>query len=464
MDKIGLRNDEQFSKLEVQIIRHHLEEAEVEVDRISSDIAQLYERKQQNIDKVRRYRVAIAPIKKVPEDIIRCIFACLGQDRAIRLPHERDDIPPQVVLSHVCSTWRQIALDMGSLWSHITVSPRNNFRAFCELWLPRITGRSITVDLSSGCTFDRMSDPRLMKDFWKPLAHYQFKNVELVMNNVQLSGLSRMPDDISLQVESVSLARNMYFHIKKWPLLLPQFISRHLHSFRVCGDLEDDEYDFFTPEYYLLPWHQLRRLELNGTGIELPCFARLLQQCTSLEVCSVEVWLQDTADVMPAEQVTLFSLRKLSLVVVQELHLLSATSFLLLPSLRILEIRGGEWTDKVHAVFRNQFNLQQLYELDITHIKFPPPIISILKDASSLRRLCLPQHAVFDEECRRGLANGQLGRHLESLDLFDSSCNVDDIVEMVEIRREARKVISGLAPAFHVQPKHNDGTLRNSYW
>ncbi|KAK2461321.1 hypothetical protein APHAL10511_006848 [Amanita phalloides] len=402
----------------------------------------------------------------LPEDIVRCIFACVAQDRAICFPYYRDDIPPQVVLSHVCSVWRQIALDIGSLWSHITItiSPQNNLRAFCELWLPRITGGSITVDASGIST--HLASPLFREVLWDPLAHYQFKDVELVMNNFQVFGLIFMPNDISLQVERLGLAKKMCHHLKRKPLHLPQFIYRLLHSFRICGDFDGDDYDFFSLEYFALPWHQLRHVELGNIGIELSRFIRLLQLCTSLEVCSVEVWPGDTAEVLSTEPVTLFSLRKLTLVVTQWLHLLRETSYLLvLPSLRTLEIRGGEWTDNVHTVFRNQFNFHQLHELDITHIKCPPPIISILNDAPSLHHLCLPQHAVFDDESLRGLASRRLGRHLESLELFDSSCNVDDIVKLVETRREARNVISG--PVLHIQVKsmeHKDEALRNSYW
>ncbi|KAK2461322.1 hypothetical protein APHAL10511_006849 [Amanita phalloides] len=396
----------------------------------------------------------MAPHKKLPEDMIRCIFACVAQDRAIHFTYYRDDVPPQVVLSRVCSAWRQIALDMGSLWSCVTVVPRNNLRAFHEIWPLRITGH-LTVYLTlpyPSCVTSR-------EDLWDPLLRFQLTEIEFVMDTAQLRELHQISDEVSLRVERVGLV------IKGRRLKVerpPQFISRLLYSFRLRASLENEDYGYFDPENFLLPWSQLRRLELRGILIHLSSFRQLLQQCTSLEACLADVCPARDADVMPVEPVNLVFLQQFT--VIARTLPLGALSCLLLPDLRILEVRGGPWTDESHEVFRNQFNLERLHDLDITRIKNPPPLISILKDAPSLRRLYLPWTVIFDEESLCGLTNGQLGQHLESLRLFELSCNVDDIIKMVESRREARKLGYGLCPLFHVQMIYmgrEDDELRN---
>ncbi|KIL67998.1 hypothetical protein M378DRAFT_42834, partial [Amanita muscaria Koide BX008] len=65
-----------------------------------------------------RYLSARAPIKRLPDNVLCNIFELLCQDElpaAIPLLC----IPPQITISHVCSTWRQLMLDTPAFWCSI---------------------------------------------------------------------------------------------------------------------------------------------------------------------------------------------------------------------------------------------------------------------------------------------------------------------------------------------------------
>ena len=68
---------------------------------------------------IQKHRALIAPIKRLPHDILSTVFlACLPAiecmpEAPMTLNH------PAVVISHVCRHWRQLAFDTPLLWSRI---------------------------------------------------------------------------------------------------------------------------------------------------------------------------------------------------------------------------------------------------------------------------------------------------------------------------------------------------------
>ncbi|KAF5332546.1 hypothetical protein D9611_005418 [Ephemerocybe angulata] len=69
---------------------------------------------------VQRHIALISPIKRVPDDILSSIFiACLALRRDRYEPWPTGH--PAVILSHVCSRWRQLALKTPILWSTLKI-------------------------------------------------------------------------------------------------------------------------------------------------------------------------------------------------------------------------------------------------------------------------------------------------------------------------------------------------------
>lgn len=77
----------------------------------------LYARKEENQHSTTALPALPSHYTEFPEDVLRFIF-----DLVCRLmPHSKILIlvSPLLTLSHVCSTWRRIILDMPQLWARI---------------------------------------------------------------------------------------------------------------------------------------------------------------------------------------------------------------------------------------------------------------------------------------------------------------------------------------------------------
>ncbi|KIL56552.1 hypothetical protein M378DRAFT_32350, partial [Amanita muscaria Koide BX008] len=67
-------------------------------------------------DQIRRCKVALAPYKKIPKEIWLYIFELYCQPGRLSTCVTWQ---PPVVLTQVCSAWRQIAISMPKLWSDV---------------------------------------------------------------------------------------------------------------------------------------------------------------------------------------------------------------------------------------------------------------------------------------------------------------------------------------------------------
>ncbi|KAG6908982.1 hypothetical protein DXG01_002471 [Tephrocybe rancida] len=70
-----------------------------------------------------RLRAAIAPLKRLPEELLREVFLDLipgGESKTITMPPDVSEIP--WMLGHVCSSWRRVSRSMPELWAPIAVA------------------------------------------------------------------------------------------------------------------------------------------------------------------------------------------------------------------------------------------------------------------------------------------------------------------------------------------------------
>ncbi|KAJ2922894.1 hypothetical protein H1R20_g14175, partial [Candolleomyces eurysporus] len=89
-----------------------------EIDNLEESLAALKARRKANKIFIRKHQALIAPIKRLPPDILSTVFlACLPViecPEAAMTPNH-----PAVVISQVCRHWRQFAFDTPLLWSRI---------------------------------------------------------------------------------------------------------------------------------------------------------------------------------------------------------------------------------------------------------------------------------------------------------------------------------------------------------
>ncbi|KAJ2935681.1 hypothetical protein H1R20_g1413, partial [Candolleomyces eurysporus] len=109
-----------------------------EINDLEDSLAALKARRKANKIFIRKHQALVAPIKRLPPDILSTVFlACLP---AIECP-EAAMTPnhPAVVISQVCRHWRQLAFDTPLLWSRVQlILPNVN----CNPYYPPRRGRT----------------------------------------------------------------------------------------------------------------------------------------------------------------------------------------------------------------------------------------------------------------------------------------------------------------------------------
>ena len=261
-------------------------------------------------------KVALAPHRKLPEDVLRCIFA-LHVQGGMHIPFKRSDIPAAVVLTHVCSLWRRIALSSPELWTNISLEMDNCNCSFlpCALELLSRT-RDLPIHLELRVSFYyHGSDHR---DFDFSDAVYQLtsnRNLQKLRLYIDASSPLEFfpkffPRD-TFSVGTFNRVQDLDLHLydnAAYPVLSQSsFPNVEAFSYQTTitgGDLN-------LPG---MPWNQLRQLDLSKYIQDVPTAVGLLSQCMLIEECKLFVVISGYS-INP--KVTLPNLRALEFVFMQ---------------------------------------------------------------------------------------------------------------------------------------------------
>jgi len=191
-----------------------------------------------------------------------------------------------------------------------------------------------------------------------------------------------------------------------------------------------------------LPWSQLQSLDFADLYVkDLRSLVKILHQTPMLQVLSLLIC---KSHINALQEFTMPSLRYFRLVtgydVDEGTDLDAILHSFACPSLVRLELRAYSlWTVESLETIKRQYNMQGLEELNLA--SFPLSISSILQNAPMLRTLSVGSGAILDDVAITGISNGTLGRFLTNLDLCYISCDVNEVVGMVETRM---KTVNGL--------------------
>ncbi|KAF5340883.1 hypothetical protein D9758_012171 [Tetrapyrgos nigripes] len=133
-------------------IRTAIEQTELEIDQCDAEInklrgmcVKLQSRKEKLEDYRDRNRAVLSPIRTLPFEILAQIFL-MGFDVGLRV--HTDIYAPALTLSHVCSFWRNVAINTTKLWSSLSIDlcyPRSKMVALVGLYL--LWSKSAPLDL-----------------------------------------------------------------------------------------------------------------------------------------------------------------------------------------------------------------------------------------------------------------------------------------------------------------------------
>jgi hypothetical protein len=220
----------------------------------------------------------------LPPEIVSHIFlSCIPDDNG------RVTIGPlamPLVLSGVCTQWRDVALSMPSLWTHIEIERQDKKLELFKRWLARTDTRPISVRFS----FPAWKYPRFAWQFIDTLRDHcaQWEDVDIyipdrvVEEKVQLEG--SFP---ALRRLSIELSDPEYWYSLQWPRC-----QDTLADFQDAPVLKDVKLvHWYHTADVILPWSNLTILTLQSCCIGVPRgwgALAIFHLCQNLAKCTLE--------------------------------------------------------------------------------------------------------------------------------------------------------------------------------
>ncbi|KAJ6596247.1 hypothetical protein DFH09DRAFT_1357383 [Mycena vulgaris] len=310
---VAARKNELLAPEEALIARPWLLGAERELARINEEIRCLESRRNSLLLPVEVYRVALAPHKILPIDLLREIFLWASSAAAdlnsIAFGHAADDdgdpdtSPPgpdvRLILCQISSHWRSVALDRHELWSNVRMTlnrppmltddqmhPR--LLQVLEVWLSRSGQHSLSLDVEYGA-------PSIIS----VLTRYSHR-----VRSLRIVG--PLEPWVSLLPGSMGSLEKLVIHTfnDELPSISAFVGATRLRSFTLSAFHQD-----LTP--LAIPWHQLTDLYLT-IGMS-QCY-RILKLCTALISACLDMSQAEDAFAQPSGQkIVLPRLGKLAL-------------------------------------------------------------------------------------------------------------------------------------------------------
>jgi hypothetical protein len=414
---------------------------------IEREISQLVETKKGVEQDLVRLGIALAPHtgnhSLFPIEILSRIFVLLALDcGTVNFPLGRNiGVPPQLVVSHVCSHWRRVALRTHELWSDTQIfytrHTTNDTIRLLQRWLFR--ARTFPVALRLSTNLDRSFNGDGLAIAFKLqniLLPIQVKKLSLSLTYNIFMALSTLPEAMLSGLSEIELDLMFPDSQENIDMSTPHpLISTRLQSLSFEG-VGFKTPAWFGPPHPSLSWSQLRSLTIGiYLGGNLHLVMGTLRQIPKLEALDLCILGHD-ADL---DQLTMPSLRTFSLHVKVDtgMEIDKILRYFMCPTLAefdfLLDLHG-DWTCETFGILKQHYNMQELREATFVG-NFSLPVSSFLRDAPMLRSLSLGRNAIMDDDAVIGISNGTLGQFLRELDI-NFACDVGEVLGMVEARKK----------------------------
>ncbi|KAM6499207.1 hypothetical protein JOM56_004715 [Amanita muscaria] len=415
---------------------------------------------------------ALSPIKQLSDDVLCHIFELHCKDSlpvAFPLNHPvwgPRPPPGQYTLSHVCSAWREIILDVPTFWNSIRIVPKDfdtpqtlvSVVKAANTWLSRAKGLPCSIDIDF-TEDDGLGSWVSRRSLWKTDWHdniirdiislHKFKKLSVTFADHHLRDLLQLPDDKLSCVEDLCLR---YISLDEDDAAPPLDLHKlsNLTSFSFLPNLFDP-YSLCNPskDYSKLtgiPWHNLRHIRLRATEpATMPasfCLDVLTRCSAVLETCSLVITTDQSSPRVPAHLSQLRELKVIVCSLVREKEILE--SFLLsLRFPRLSSLTLGSLDDPPVSIdFQKLLRVQDasqmhLEELIIPDLTLDVDVRTLLTAFPSLRRVELPETVTFTDEAMIEVGAGSIGVFLEDLTIYNSDLDLEKLLQMVKARSRA---------------------------
>ncbi|KAG1849905.1 hypothetical protein DFJ58DRAFT_729370 [Suillus subalutaceus] len=301
---------------------HEISRFETVIDGINHIHQQLVAKKDKITQSMNSHKRLVSALWRLPAEVLSQIFAhCLPNRH--RLSPTSKAVP--MVLTRICRRWREVAVDMSSLWQGLNVDKDWQRAAFCyESWLKRSRGRPLSLELQ--CCKSNWTELRsLLQPYINQLSSL---SLDFYHNDLQPEVI--ISDFLALEELTISLHFN-------YQAPVVQSISQPpctLRSLTVTGTFFNMEYaTTFNPA-----WTRLTNIQIDLD--EPSAFPQLLRLCPSLSSLTITTFFITMETLEPFTHTQLQSLRIISNDYDHDNEPRNLFGTLSLPNLRALEARA----------------------------------------------------------------------------------------------------------------------------
>ncbi|KAJ7077950.1 hypothetical protein C8R44DRAFT_992832 [Mycena epipterygia] len=396
---------------DASLARPWLLEAEKQLMQINDEIKALKLRRSVLLPAVEAYRVALAPHKILPVDVLREIFLCavsLCETDLATMVYGQATLDLHLVLCQICSHWRSVALDTHEFWSEVGIHESLHRVPNCtrlvkvlDIWLSRSGKHPITFYMFTGA--DPLFKPILTK------YSNRFRDISIEADNV----LVDLPAGSMDRLEKLALS---CFTPRKYPMTAfvgaPRLrdVSLFLYS------------DRMKLEMCAAPWNQVTHLCIEDSRPASP-FAEyydLLEKCTALTDASLQFRFEGPVE-LADRHIVLPQLKTLCLA---GKRLASYAKFLesfVLPSLVDLMLVSVEKTKHYTSFSVPTFPMLQQLVINFTYTDDPtyiddPMLLPWLRACPSVIEVLLPHYQIPDSTLHE-LADGSILPNVQLLSI-----------------------------------------------
>ncbi|THU82812.1 hypothetical protein K435DRAFT_971825 [Dendrothele bispora CBS 962.96] len=225
---------------------------DAEIARLETAISVLKHKRRRLEGHVAKYRSLLSPIRRLPPEILGLVFLlCCQESRSYFDLCDGDITLPAVVLSQVCTSWRQVASKTSSIWSHLHFElgwlddrPNHLKQKFIEQILPLINlyfERSSQVSLDLGLRLRSFMGNHDLESIlkmitstshrWNSLYVWGESDSETKVFWSQITELSRLEyfeTDFETLAWLLGISQNLRAHRLRWLYLEDNFPELHI--------------------------------------------------------------------------------------------------------------------------------------------------------------------------------------------------------------------------------------------
>ncbi|KAG5642788.1 hypothetical protein DXG03_002112 [Asterophora parasitica] len=292
LDKVvndaGLRNDLVLSLGESIRAKVLLGNAERGLVAIDKDIAHLT-RRQVHAKHVEKFRVAVAPIKRVPVELLTEIFAHFIPDAG----EFYDPTPVPWFLGQVCALWRRVSHGNSELWSVMLDDSMSSIR-LCEILPPAANTHLSMAVINSNMVLSLIPILHHVKLLW---LNMDLREFDQLWRTVRPESFARLESFTLVIRQEIDIGRPDWYSSpflydsSRWTEHTPFRLARNLQSLTIdCRN--------YSLQLGLLvlgmgfPINQISLLDLShipGHGLPITIVTPLIKKCATLKTLRIKL-------------------------------------------------------------------------------------------------------------------------------------------------------------------------------